>query len=356
MGIFRKLAAVQVGLFLAASAMPATAQDAAPLDAYGQLPVFENAALSPRGNLAILSTVEGKRVLLMLDQNMKPTSVIEVGDMKVRSISWIGDDRVAISRSDTRDLGDRFLARNAEFYNEMIIRADGTGEASFVFHAERSIMNAVFGYYGERRIDGKLVRFYSSLPMQRNQTGGWYYNGDGETLYAVDMATNDVRRVSSIGTRSESKDWLVTESGDIAATLIWVDATDNWKLQNAQGKTVAAGTEPDGHVSLIAFSADGTKAIYGIHPDGEDNSTYWQVPLAGGQSEQIFADVEKKIVSIYYDPATARITGYKVDEEDGAPVCFDEERQTRLGGVHRGFEARNGRVRDYSDDFTKVLV
>lgn len=356
MGIFHKAIAVQAGLFLALSALPAAAQDAVPLEAYGQLPIFENAALSPGGNLAILSTVEGKRVLLMLDRTMKPLSVIQVGDMKVRDIGWIGDDRVVISRSDTQELGDRFLAKNMEFYNEMIVRADGTGEPNFVFHGERSILNAVFGYYGQRRIDGKLVRFYSSLPLQRNQAGGWYYNGDGETLYAVDLATNAVRRVSPIGTSGESKDWLVTESGDIAATMTLYGTNDSWKLQNAQGRTVAEGIEPDGNVSLLAFNADGTKAIYAVHPDGEADSTYWQVPLAGGPSEQIFTDVEKKIVSIYYDPANARITGYRVDEDDGAPVFFDEERQKRLGGVYSGFQARNGRVRDYSDDFTKVLV
>ncbi|MBI1401966.1 MAG: prolyl oligopeptidase family serine peptidase [Porphyrobacter sp.] len=276
--------------------------------------------------------------------------------MKIRDIDWVGDDKVAISRSDTYDLGDRFIAKNAEFWNVMILNADGSGEPHFVFHEDRTILNAVYGFYGERRIGGKLIRFYSGLPLHRNQAGNWFYKGDGETLYAVDMTTFDARRVSSVGTSEESKDWLIDERGQIGATLTWDRSSDSWKLENAAGATVAKGSEPGGSVSLIAFSTDGTKIVYGVRPDGEEHATYWQVPVGGGASEQVFTDLKRPIGSFYYDPDTARLTGYRLDRKDAAPVFFDPEQQQRLGGVYGGMRSLNGTLRDFSEDFGKVLV
>ena len=49
--------------------------------------------------------------------------MLEVGDIKVRGISWAGDDAVMVLRSETIDLDERFLARNTEISNATIVPA-----------------------------------------------------------------------------------------------------------------------------------------------------------------------------------------------------------------------------------------
>lgn len=88
-------------------------QPAPPLDAYGNLPQTEDVALSPSGRIAMITTVNDKRILLMLDENLQVLNTTAVGDIKVRNINWVGDDNVVLIRTDTQELGDRYWADSA---------------------------------------------------------------------------------------------------------------------------------------------------------------------------------------------------------------------------------------------------
>lgn len=97
------------------------AQAIPPLEAYGKLPNFERAVMSEHGKLALLGEINGERSVLLLDENMKALNLLKIGDIKVRSIGWAGEDYLIVTRSDTQELGDRFIAKQAEFYNRMVV-------------------------------------------------------------------------------------------------------------------------------------------------------------------------------------------------------------------------------------------
>ena len=119
-----------------------------PLEAYGELPALEDAVISPSGKVAILATSAGKRIIAMLDATLKPTRVMEVGDVKVRGLEWVGDDALMLVHSETVELDSRFQkflpmpqrdlrfprARFQKHGNEQSLALDfpGSGEPTFV--------------------------------------------------------------------------------------------------------------------------------------------------------------------------------------------------------------------------------
>lgn len=353
-GRFLRGSAVAAGLVMAA---PVAAQIAPPpIEAYGELPTLERMAISPSGKLAMLTTSENKRVIIALDEELQPITAMEVGDIKVRDLRWIGDGAIMVERSDTQDLGERFIARNAEFYNAMVIPVDGSAEVHTVFADDKSVLNAVFGTYGLRKIGGKWIGYFAGAPMKMGQRGQYFYDGAAPALYAVDMASNKARRVTSSPGENEYSSWLIDADGEVAATLVFNGLTDGWRLANARGQEIASGSKPDGSATVVVFSADGSKAIYKVSPDYGD-SEYFQVPLDGsGPPERIYEDIE--IAALYYDPDTNRMTGYRPEDDDGEaePVFFDPGRQQTVGKVISSFRSANGSLRGYTGDFGRMLL
>ncbi|MEL7518343.1 MAG: hypothetical protein AAFN48_05250, partial [Pseudomonadota bacterium] len=88
----------------AAGAVPAV-----PLKEYGKLPDVEVTAISPSGDrIAYVGTVQGTRVLIAIEDQTKTLTAVRVGDMKVRSLRWIGEDRLMLTSSQTENLSSRF--------------------------------------------------------------------------------------------------------------------------------------------------------------------------------------------------------------------------------------------------------
>ena len=349
--------------------VPAVAQVAPPpIEAYGELPTLERMALSPSGKLAMITTSNGKRVLAVLDETMKPVAGMEVGDIKVRDIEWVGDDFIALTRSDTQDLGERFIARNEEFWNAMIIPANGSGEVRTLFD-DKATLNAFASNYGFRKVDGKWVGYFAGWPMAMGQRSH-YYDGSPPALYAIDIASNKPRRVTSPVGADDSTSWLISQDGDVAATMEFNQVTGAWRILNSRGSTIASGTEAKGGGRVRLFNNDGTKAVFSIYPD-DGETRYYEVPLDGSSSAtRLFENVT--IDSLYYDPNTYRLTGYRPTsgsgEEEGSsedegneseaddPIFFDSGYQDTVGNVLKGFDAANGTMESYNGDFTRMLI
>lgn len=342
---------------LIALAAPVMAQvEPPPLDAYGELPTLEDIAISPGGRMVMLTTSGGKRVLVEIDPSMKPVSAMEVGDIKIRGLAWMGDEAIMVERSDTQELGDRFMADSAEFFNAMIVPAQGGGDVRMVFADNRDIVKSVYGWYGFRKVDGAWRGYFGGLPMAMGQGGRYYYAGGGPALYAVDMQTNKARRIASAPLEDEYLDWLIDAQGEIVATLSFRDETGAWRIENAGGTEIAAGTAPEGAAGLVSLGQDGEKVIYAVtdeHGDGQ----YFEVPLSGGaQPKALFevADVD----TIFRDVNSGKMIGYlpEGDKEAGEPVFFDPSAQKTIGNVITQFRHVGGELRGWTSDFGRILL
>ena len=353
-----RLLTAALGAMAVAVSTPALAQalpDAPPISAYGELPALQDAALSPSGRIAMLATVNGDRVVLMLDPELKPLNMIKVGDIKVRGIDWAGDDMVLVTRTDTQELGDRYIASQAEFANIMIVPVDPGKSVRTVFADERDIMNAVQGNYGVRQIGGEWYGFYGGMPMERNQAGTYFYNGAPRTLYRVNLETGSTKRVDDGRSRNEGRRYLIDGRGEIAVTMDYEYNTDRWSLKNASGTELASGTTPDGSAGLTAFTQDGTGVIYSTYIDDDvETMKYYTVPLTGGTPQEMFAGED--IEAFYRNPWDGRIVGYRTENNDRKPVFFDEAWETEIRTIGQGFAAQNGIITQWTPDLSKVLV
>ena len=123
--IQRSLAIVAAGLMMIGPQAALQAQDASPpaLAEYGELPGIEHGVLSQSGRrIAMVSMVAGKRAPVVLEPGTGVISRVAIGDEKVLSLSWIGDERVMVISSKTERLGYGFTTDKAEFYSSLVVK------------------------------------------------------------------------------------------------------------------------------------------------------------------------------------------------------------------------------------------
>jgi dipeptidyl aminopeptidase/acylaminoacyl peptidase len=350
-------AALRALLALAAlSAAPVVAADPPPLSAYGDLPALEQGSLSPGGNLALLGQFKGKRMLVLFDPSLKPLKAMEVpADLKVRDMTWVGDESVLVERSETVKLDTaRFTASKGEIFNVMIVPVDNARPVRTVFADERRMVKAIFGGPYIRSVDHKWYGYFGGREMADIGEGHYEYQGSPTSLYAVDVLSNEPRRIGGGTVSGLWRDWLLDANGEIAATLDWREGNHEWILENKAGQTIASGSQPKGDVGLVAFGKDGKTAIYS-EVDESDTTVWYQVPLDGSARPVEFLP-DEAIDSWYLQPFTSRMIGYRPDDSAGAVVFFDPAMQAMADGIMKAYAGINPQIAAWTPDFHKVLL
>ncbi|WP_395327297.1 S9 family peptidase [Novosphingobium sp. BL-8H] len=322
-----------------------------PLDAYGELPRVEDAAISPDGhNIASISRVDGDRRLVVIDEEGKFLRNASTGAGKVRAIEWADSDTMLLTTSATVSLFG-FAASKYEMSGTFIIPTKG-GTAELVFSKTKSVADTTRGRYGIRSIDGKTVGFFGGIALDTSGPEAQFIHGR-TTLYAVDIKTNRPRTVAAAPAEDHWRDWLIDGNGQVTVVLDIDENKGTWKITVPRGAELARGVAPTGQVSLICFGKDGTTAIYAID-DSEGTSRWYEVPLTGGEAHELLPD--DKIQRIFVDRASGNLLGYRIDAEQPKTVMFDPAKQTALDKIFKAFAGRDPHLVDWTPDFSKVLL
>ncbi|MEN7536934.1 S9 family peptidase [Aurantiacibacter flavus] len=351
-------------LAMATFAVPsALAQDAPPLEAYGDLPGIEDMAISRSGDyFAVFTTLRDLRQVLVLDSEQQFVHRFAVGEMKFRGFSFIGDDALLISRSQTVDAGFGFAADRYELTQALVVPLDPARDAAVVFGERPNLMNSVFGNYGIRPSGDGYRGYFGAIENRRNGTAGWSFGHGRPFLYSYDFATGEQRRIAQAPPEGARRDWLVDGEGNVAATFNISNRSGNWDIRNAANRTIAEGVEREGDVGLVGLGPDGTSLIYSEQDQDEGKHHWYSVPLAGGEPQPFLDDIS--VDRLYWDRDTGQLTGYYSEDEaedadakaaDGL-VMFDPDLQTRARMVLAAFPDRNPRLMDWTPDFSVVLV
>jgi len=351
-----------LGILLAACALlmgqsAAARTEAPPLSAYGQLPDVEMASLSPSGKrLAFVATIQGKRALV-LSENGQALDTAILNDEKVRSLSWIDENRAILVLSKTERLGMGFTTDRHEFYYTIVISAVKGSEPQMVFGDDPSIVNGVSGEYGIRTIDGRRIGFYSGIQLKRDAFGSnvsrYVFDHGRPTLYSVDFSDMRTRRVAKPALEGFRSDWAIDARGEVAATLTVKLQNGSWKIVNSDNKTLAEGVNLTGGISLMGFGQDGSTLLYS-REDEDAGETYWyEVPLDGSTAPAEFLpDVDAQ--NVYFDPETGQYVGHRIRGEDR--VMIDPKASKAFAAVRRAFSKLQVSFRDWTRDFTTMLV
>ena len=331
------------------------ATQAIPLDAYGELPEVERAVMSPSGNrIAVITTVDAKRILLALENQTDVIGQFAVGDMKVRDILWAGEDKILLVASKTQNLGVGFTTDKAEIYTGMMLSLNAKDKAEVIFGGRRNLVDAIFGNYGIRKIDGRYYGFYGAIELKKKQfsRASYVFDHGRPYLYRVDLQDMTTQRISNAAAPGKSKDWLVGADGKVAATLDIDDTQGTWVLRGTDTKPIAKGKNPSGRTWLVGLGYDGTSVILSDRLSGRTIAL--EYPLAGGEPKPFLPGIDAQ--RLYFSDSTGHLIGYLEDGANPKPVFKDPAHSAAAVKVRKAFAQYEMDMIDWTDDLKQFLV
>ncbi|HEX7852668.1 MAG TPA: S9 family peptidase [Sphingobium sp.] len=335
-------------------AAPSTAKTP-PLSLYGELPQFERAVISPSGErVVIVALLQEERRLIVLDKDHKLLRAESLGDVKVRGLSWAGEDRVLIEKSDTAPLGMGFTADKAELTSMIILPL--TKEKVFsVFQGSSMIQGGIRGFHGVSERDGKYYGYFGGITLEGRDPGNLHFVSGDPVLYEVDLKTG---RASKLAPRVDSQEnwrsWLVGGDGTVKATIDYQSAGGRWYIRNSAGKRIVEGVNPLGGVRLVGFGAQAATLIYSVEDEADGQVRWFELPLAGGEAKEVYA--EQGISGSFFDNRTRVMLGYEVAGDTPSYVFSDPRQQKAVNATLKAFPGRSVHLRSWNDAFDRLIV
>ncbi|MEE4537737.1 MAG: hypothetical protein V2J51_04500 [Erythrobacter sp.] len=327
---------------------------APPLEYYGDLPAIEDAVVSPGGEYtAMLFTTAGERAVIIVNRSDEPVKRLVVGDAKVRGIEWVGDEAILLLRTETGKLPSNYSQDKAEWWRANVIPFDDRLDVVSVFADQRSIVNAIQGFFGVRQVEGRWVGFFGGY--RRGNTSGIRDKllDTGRAIFAVDLLTGGTEIVDYLTDYPNERDWLIDEAGKVGARMEINLKTGRRRIENGDRKTIAKGEQAKGRVSMLGFNDAGTSVIYSEFDEPEGRNRRFAVPLAGGDKREVFDGCG--IDRFLLQPYTGRILGAQLS--DGTITLEDEEKERYLSKALEGLSfASHAVVSDWTPNFKTMLA
>lgn len=346
------LAAALIG---AAGLTPALAQqriEPAPLTAYGSLPSFEMVTMSPSGERLAFVTVAGEdRTLVVVDMKTKEQlGGAAVGQVKVRDLNWIGEDRVLVTSSTSQAFPDIGLVEQelytAQIYDiaqrKIVVMFDGTrGVLPFLFSGVRIV---------DRANDPLvLVRGYA------------FENPERLDLFRIEVATGRGRLEEVMGSRVGG--FVLDASGQSVARSEYDPTSRVWSLYLKSGSGFRKAwdtTAPLDAPYLVGLGMQGDSVIvWAKRPDmsqpGREDTEYFDVNLATGVWRPV--RFEFRPDGILFHPVTRRMVGAMRNTNQGAVYAMADPAANALWArIEQTFAGRAPNLVGWSNDLQKAVV
>ena len=354
--------AAAFGVIAALSSAPARAAPP-PLEAYGKLPGISEMTLSPSGGrVAFVADLGGGQQLYVLTFEGKPLMVMSIGALKLRGITWAGENLVLVDLSKTVDIGPDWTKSKQELLAVAVVNVD-TKKSLAVFGNKSSVNPVVFGENGVAQINGRWYGFFGGQTLEdvlggiddirfaNTETDGniMYINTD---LYRVDLETGALTLVAK-GERGSSG-WLVGADGEVVARALRREKTGDWRVMSGRsgGRALAQGNSKRGGADVFGLGQSGDSVLI-RHPASDDWVTD-DVPLSGGPSKAVAAvDDEGGFI---VDESSRRWIGRSGDGDEPTYDLFSAAAQARVRAARKAFPGYYTRLVSHSDDFGRLII
>jgi dipeptidyl aminopeptidase/acylaminoacyl peptidase len=345
-------------LLVPAFLAPPAAAAPPPLSIYGNLPGFEMAALSPSGDrVALVGVVDGTRRLLVVDKDNKVLLASGVGDQKVESIDWAGEEKVLLRIYDTVDLGVGFTTDKAELSSMLVVPVGGK-EPWVVFEGNDYVTAGVLRYKGVLEREGHWFGYFGGITLEPGGAGGVtlepMMKSTAPELYEVDLQTRKSVRVAKRGELRSSRDWLIGAAGELVALRDFYSWNGNWRIMDRNAKTLVSGTNPQGGIGLISLGRTPETIVYLDEDETTGQEHWYELPLAGGTAVELLANEE--VLAIHTDRRSRRLIGFVRDGDVPSDQFFDPRLNKIMTATRRAFPGLNVRLVEWSDSFERLLV
>jgi dipeptidyl aminopeptidase/acylaminoacyl peptidase len=321
------------------------AASAAPLEAYGQLPSIEVAAISPSGRqvAVVVTNGEERRIVVKdLDKNTTPL-LATVGATKVRDLDWAGDQHLILTTSSTQkpltvlaDRGEWFFASEIDVPAKKLRPLLGDAELS---------MNVLEG-----------------SPIVRSSAGGsvvllpgiTFVNSHGVlTLFQVDLPHAASTPVE-VG-QNNTNEFAIGPDGRAVAQTTYDRVTGHWTLKARAGsgwRDLLTREEPIDPPSLAGLGRTANTVI--VAGNQLDHFDWKEVNLLTGASVVIPSSDSQGTI---HDPATGQLIGLAVRQGDMLGYrFFDPQDQRVWNAVEAAFPAATVHLVSWSNDRRRILV
>ena len=324
----------------------------APLEAYGATPAIELVELSPSGELMARITVRGETRSLAVTRiaTREDLFVGDISVIKVRDLRWIGESRVLVVTSQTRNIASLGVPRLELFFGQVLDLE--TRRVVQVLDRTTDVLPVLYGPAFVRNTsegDTLFVRGVSTVNDQAN-------------LHRVDPRTGRGRSVAYMD--STTDDYVLDGEGEIIALSRYDERTGRWALRLPQGSGHREVWTVDAPVDVPALLGMGrtprTIVISADRPDlaptgSAEAGEVYEVNVDTGEWTRLpFNDHPGFLV---HHPRTRLLIGGGRNEVDGVRYEFlDPQASRRWQSVERAFRDKAPQLVSWNDALSQVVV
>jgi dipeptidyl aminopeptidase/acylaminoacyl peptidase len=319
-----------------------------PAVVYGSLPAYEFVEVSPDGSRLAYVTVTGEsRSLLVIDpQNGTLLGGSRVGEAKVRSLEWVGNDHILVTMSSTEGVPELGIEKNELAYGELYdIPAR---QLRRVLGGTAKVKPIIMGQTYIRQIGGRPTLFAETARFERAGL-------DGYSIFQIDLGTGRGRSVHEWDRRRP--DYIAGADGNPIAAAHYYSDTGRWVLQLRRGAfweeawvTVAPldqpyldglGTTPG---SIVIHAArEGEKARF--HQIDVATNVWSELPFEGDPD------------ALVRHPETGLVIGAAYTKDDERDIRLnDPAAATAWRSVQSAFRGRHPTISSWNQNLRRVVV
>ena len=339
---------------LAALAGPAAAAPTAPppVEAYGRTPTASELSLSPSGKRAafLVTKPTGRRIVVQ-EVGGDPLLTIDPGPLKLREISWAGDEFLLVATSSTVDLGEDWGFKH-ELERIQVINLR-TLKSMEVFERADRIAHFVLGAYGVGQRGGRWYGYFGGITLadEGHRTDVYADHGYAD-LYETDLETGAVRLLARGSERRH--DWVVSPSSEVIAHSEYEEKTGRWRLLaggSAGGRELLARDSPLDAVALMGQGRTAGTVL--AEDDSGDEIVFEEISIADGKVQTLFSD--EPVKDPIFDRNTGLLLGAMVRGPEGASM-FAPGLQAKVRGALKAFPGKYAELLAYDPSFDEMIV
>lgn len=323
------------------------------LSVFGSLPSLEQVVLSPDGTkLAFVSTDANDTRFVAVSSLTDPRKAllggVRVGQAKLREIQWADNDHLMIITSAT-SLPMGLIGHESEWFMLQVYDLKTQKLKPLLEHGDPMtddrFMNTINGEPMVRRVDGHTTLFLQGLFVGQDVLQA--------ALFRVDLEAGSTRLVRKGGPTTE---WLVDETGQIAAQSDYFEKDHRWVLKIQQKGHLREVTESHDPIDVPYIMGFGpTSDTVMLHTRENDETGWRMVALQDGTISRPAEEIDQ-FSGRMEDPLSQQMIGGTKKGDVPSYTFLDPAVQKRWSAILRAFPDEHVRFESASADYQKFVV
>jgi dipeptidyl aminopeptidase/acylaminoacyl peptidase len=320
---------------------------AAPLEAYGKLPMIEDVAISGDGKRIAMTVTNGeeRKVLIRDAASNAGIAMLTAGTTKLRDLQWADSDHLLVTYSVTGKIMEMSGPKREHFLTTIyeVSTNKSTPLVGKVSTAET--LNVTIGRPVVRTIEGKPVILAFGVEFVDN-TG----------RLSIFRSTPGSTKTNIVETGGpDTDDFLIDESGRAIARTDYDPKKAHWWISvrnGARWQPIAQGDHPFGSPNLLGPGA--TPGTLLVSVDSEEGDKVRELKIADGSWSQDLPYGEND--ALIHNGAGRIIGTVGLDGDEVRYSFRDKADQAVWNGIKKAYPKDVVRLVSWSDDHQKVVV